>query len=84
MSTFFINLCRYLQVKVHQRYQRHQRQIFHQYGTTSVVNTGDDTGINDKDGNLPPVSTLVENLPQGLMTPLVNNRNTIRLPTSES
>jgi hypothetical protein len=72
VTNFFKNL----QVKVHNRYQRHRRQICHQYQW-------------HRRQSLPPVSlvllTPVANLPAVSKVPVANNGNNIRLqiPSSE-
>jgi hypothetical protein len=66
-----------LQVKVHQRCQRHRWQI-----AAGINDTGSKFAAG---GKLPPVSTTpAANLPPVSLTPVANNWNNIRLHTPES
>jgi hypothetical protein len=60
VKNFFKNLRRYLQVKVHHRYQRHRRQIFPPFSLALLIPVS-----MIPTANLPPVST----------TPVANNGN---------
>ncbi len=76
ISNFFENSRKFLQFKVHHRYQRHQRPIFPPVSLALLIPVANLPLVVSTipAANLPPVSTTsVANLPPVLFTPVANN-----------